>query len=189
MQFDTFGGELLLGVLEDVIIEDDKGVADLGTGGADGLDKAQLAAAVGRQILDKKHALAVADITLDSGVAAETLGLLADVMHRQAGALGKPGGKRNAGRLAAGHGVEAFIPDVIHDHGAAVIHHLRAHPRKGDDLAAVDIDRALHAGGQGERIVSAEKYRLDLEKHAGHRACDGGFVVSVGHVLCHRGAA
>ena len=48
MQLNAFGGELLLRVLEDVIIEDDKGVVDLGTGGADGLDKAQLAAAVGR---------------------------------------------------------------------------------------------------------------------------------------------
>ena len=105
MQFDTFGGELLFRVLEDVIIENDKGVADFGAGGADGIDKAQLAAAVGCQILDKKHALAVAYIALNPGVAAKTLGLLADIMHRQSGAFSKPGGEGNAGRLTTGNGV------------------------------------------------------------------------------------
>ena len=106
-------------------------------------------------------------------------------MHWQRGALGKPGGERDTGSLAAGDSIEAFIADIIHDHCPAIIHHLRAHPRKSDDLAAVDIDRTLHARGQGERIIGAEQHRPDLKQHPRHRTGDGGFVISVVSILRH----
>ena len=100
-------------------------------------------------------------------------------MHRQAGSLGQPRGKGNAGRLAACNRVKAFIAYVVHDHGTAVIHHLRPHSRECDYLAAVDIDRAFHARSQREGIVGAKEHRFDLDQHARDRTGDGSLVVGM----------
>src|SRR3546814_6779995 len=79
---------------------------DLGAGPADGIDEVQLGAAVGGEVLHQQHAAALAKGAFDLGVAAEALGLLAHVEHRQAEPLGDPGGEGNAGRLAAGRSEE-----------------------------------------------------------------------------------
>ena len=93
-------------------MEDDEAVGDLGAGLAQRLDEGELAAAVGRQVLDQQHAHALGHVALDLGLAAEALGLLAHIEHRQAEPLGDPGGEGNARRLAAGDGVEIGAADL-----------------------------------------------------------------------------
>src|SRR3546814_10256835 len=64
-------------------MEHHEAVGALHAGLADAVDEGQLAAAIGRQILDQQHPGAVLHLALDPGVAAEALRLLADVGHRQ----------------------------------------------------------------------------------------------------------
>ena len=110
-----------------------------------GLNKIQLAATICRQILDEKHALTLGDGTLDPGIASKTLGFLAHILHRQRHALSKPGGKGDACRLTTGKCIEALMANIMHDDRCTIIHHRGPHPREGNDLAAVDIDRTHHA--------------------------------------------
>ena len=113
---------------EDAVVEDDEGVGDLGAGGADRLGEADLRAAVGGQVLDEEDARALGERALDLGVAAEALGLLADVEHRQRQALGDPGGEGDARGLAAGDGVEAGEAGVAEQLGAGEVHQRRRAP-------------------------------------------------------------
>src|SRR3546814_11359364 len=89
-------------------MEHHEAVGALHAGLADAVDEGQLAAAIGRQILDQQHPGAVLHLALDPGVAAEALRLLADVGHRQAHQLGHEGGERDAGGPAAGPAVDGL---------------------------------------------------------------------------------
>ena len=79
---------------------------DLGTGGAHGLNKIQLAAAISCQIFDKQNTLAFGNIAFDPRITAKAFWLFADILHRQMGSLGKPCRKRNTGCLAACQGIK-----------------------------------------------------------------------------------
>ena len=145
MQRDAFRSQPFRRVLEDVVIEDDKGMGAFGTSSTQRLDKAELAATISHQILDQQYTLAFMDIPFNTCIAAKTLWLLAHILHRQCRALGQPGGKGNARRLTARKRIKAFKADFIHDYRLTMIHHGTSLPRKGNDLAAVNIDRAFRA--------------------------------------------
>src|SRR5712671_3516188 len=83
MMRNTQIGQQLQPFGKDVVIEDDEGVIAFHPGLAQRIDEIHLAAAVGRHVLDQKHAAPVLDLAFDLGIAAETLGLLADILHRQ----------------------------------------------------------------------------------------------------------
>src|SRR5262249_18128181 len=68
---------------EDAVVEDHQGMLNAALALPDRLDEVDLAAAIGRQILDQQHALAGRHRALDLVAAAEALGLLADIEHRQ----------------------------------------------------------------------------------------------------------
>ncbi|MNT48412.1 hypothetical protein D3C72_1851930 [compost metagenome] len=84
-------------------------------------------------------------MAFDLGVAAMAFRLLAAIDHRQAKALGKEGGKGNAGRFTARHTVELLDTGLAHDSRRRKIHCRRADAREGDELAHIDVNRALHA--------------------------------------------
>src|SRR5581483_5321953 len=102
MQGDALGGEARLGMREDAVIEDDEGMLDLAAGLADGADEIELGGALAGEVLDQEDARTLGEPALDLGVAAEPLGLLSDVEHRQRQPVGDPGGERYPGGLAAG---------------------------------------------------------------------------------------
>ena len=166
VQPQAVAGERVDRLREDAVVEDDEGVRDLGAGGAQRLGEPELRAAVGGQILDQQHPRALGQRPLDLRVAAEALGLLADVEHRQAEPLGDPGGEGDARGLAAGDRVELREAGVAQQLGAGEVHQRRPHRRIGDQLAAVDVDRRGEPGGELVGLVAAEVHGPDLEQHA-----------------------
>ena len=154
-----------MGLREDVVVKDHEGMVDDGARVAQRLTEADLALPVGGQVLDQDDARAGLEIALDQGVPAESLGLFADILHRQHQPVGDPGGERDAGGLAPGDGVDGFEPDLADDRRGGEIHQGLAHPRKRDQPAAIDIDRARPARGEPIGIVGAEAHRLDLDQH------------------------
>ena len=181
---------------EDVIVEHDEAVIDLRAGGAQRIAEIDLAGAVGREVFDQQGAGAGRELALDLRIAAEALRLLADVLHRQHQPVGDPGREGNARCLAAGDAIERLVADIAGDHLRGEVHQSVAQPRVGDDLAAVDIDRARPAGREDERLLGIEVDRLDLQHHTGGLLGDrllvgrrGGkiaHVVSFGSRLCPR---
>ncbi len=89
-----------------------------------------LAAAVGGHVLDQQHAIAGFDVALDLRVAAETFRLLAHILHRQHQPVRHPGGKWNAGRLAAGDRIELLEADIAFDRFGAEVDQRPPHARK-----------------------------------------------------------
>src|SRR6185437_6095938 len=85
---DALGLQARLGVREDAVIEDDKGVADLAAGLADRPDEIELGGALAREVLDEQYAGAVGEQALDLGVASKPLRLLSDIEHRQGEPVG-----------------------------------------------------------------------------------------------------
>src|SRR2546430_11396776 len=160
-------GEDLLRLGIDVVVEIDEHVIDYGARIAQRLAEINLGAAVGGEVLDQQRARAFADVALDLRVAAEALGLLPHVLHRQRKALGDPGGIRDASRLAAGDDVELLEAYVARQGGGGEVNQLAANAWIEDELAAVDVDRARPAGGKNEGLIFEEQYRLDLEQHSG----------------------
>src|SRR6478736_816497 len=94
-----------------------------------------------------------------------TLRLLADIDHRQAEAIGEKGCKWDARSLATRHAIELLETGFAQNDAGGEIHHGRAHARKGEQLAAIDIDRARHAGGEFVGLRCIEVHRLDLPEH------------------------
>jgi len=88
-----------------------------------------------------------------------------------------------AASLAAGHRVEALeagdAAHLLHAH----IHQLGAGAREADDLAAIDIDRAEPAGGEGEGFLRADMDRLDVQQDVGG---DLGPALGIGHFVLAR---
>src|SRR5262245_25039651 len=79
MQGHAQAGQALGRGWENAVVKDDQRVGDTGARGADGFYETKLAAAIGRQILDQEHAIAVPPMPFDLRAAAKTLGLLADI--------------------------------------------------------------------------------------------------------------
>src|SRR5258708_3618263 len=159
--------EDLLRVGEDIVVEVDEHVIDQRAGVAQRLAEIYLGAPVGGEILDQQRARPFADVALDLRIAAEALGLLPHVLHRQAEALGDPGGVGNAGGLAAGDDVELLETDVAHQRRLGEVDELPAHAGIEDQLAAVDVHRARPARGEAEGLVFVEQHRLHFEQHLG----------------------
>src|SRR5207245_4018527 len=134
-------GERLLRLGEDVVVEVDEHVVDDGTGIAQRFAKIDLRAPVGGEVLDQQRARAFADIALDLRVAAEALGLLPHVLHRQRKALGAPGGIRDAAGRAAGDDVELLEAHVARERRGGEVNQLAANAWIEDELAAIDVDR------------------------------------------------
>jgi hypothetical protein len=84
-------------------------------------------------------------VALDLRHATEALGLLAHVDHRLLGQRRQEGGERDAGGLAARHHVDLVPADVAIDRLERMAHDLGARLGIGDQLAAVDVDRARPA--------------------------------------------
>ena len=122
MQGDAPFGERGDGLREDAVVKDHEAVRDFAARRAQRLDEVQLGAAVGRQVLDQKDARAFGQMPFDLGVAAEALGLLAHVDHRQVEAFGDPGGEGDAGGLAAGNAVDRRMADLGLDLAHREIH-------------------------------------------------------------------
>src|SRR5260221_7612630 len=99
-------GHRLLRLGKDVVVEVDEHVLDDRARVAQRLAKIDLRAAVGGEVLDQQRARALANVALNLCIAAETLGLLAHVLHGQAEAVGDPRGIGKSRRLAAGDAVE-----------------------------------------------------------------------------------
>ena len=154
----------LHGAGENAVEKDDEGVGDGGAGVAQGVHENDLAGAVGGQVLDQEHAASRLEVAFDLGVAAESLGFLADVKHGQGRGLGHPGGIRDAGGLAAGHGVDGVEADGAVHGGDGRFHHPAPGGGIGDQFAAVDVDRTGPPRRQGIGALRAEVHRLDLEK-------------------------
>ena len=79
---------------------------NLGTRGAHGLNKIQLAAAIGCQIFNKQNTLAFRNITFNPRITAKAFWLFADILHRKMGSLGKPRGKWDTSCLATRQGIK-----------------------------------------------------------------------------------
>ena len=130
MQLDTNLGQTIGRVGENIIIENDKGMRDFSTGGAQGLNKIQLAATIGGQIFNQQDSLAVFNVALNSGIAAKAFWFFPHILHGKMRALGKPCGKRNASGFATSQRIQRLIANIIQNHRCAIIHHGRPHPRK-----------------------------------------------------------
>jgi hypothetical protein len=170
---------------EDAVVEHDEGVVADRASLAQRRREADLGRAVGREVLHQQGALADGHLALDQGVAAEALGLLPHIGHGCQHAVGEPGAEGNAGRLAAHHHVDGFVAHVPTDLLHAEL--ADAHPRawEGDDLPAVDVDRAAPAGGEGVGLLRAEVHRLDLQQDA--RGGQRGVAVPFGGVAVGHG--
>ena len=150
---------------EDVVEKDDEDMLDLGPCGAQRIAEVRLAAAIRGHVLDQQDALPGGQMSFDLRVAAETLGLLAHVLHRQHQPVGDHGGERNARRLTAGDGVETLEPDVALDGRNGEVDQGPTDPGEGDQLAAIDVDGAGPARGENERLGGVEVDGLHLEQH------------------------
>ncbi|MCY1540220.1 hypothetical protein D9M68_758460 [compost metagenome] len=149
---------------------------DDAAGRADRVDELEHRTAGCRQVLDDENACAFRHVPFDLGVAAVALRRLADIDHRQAQALGEHGREGNAGRFAAGNHVEFLETGLTQDRGCGKIHHSRTDARVGNQLAAVDIDGARHAGRQLVGLIGTEVYSLDLPEHLGDQLSHNGLV-------------
>ncbi|SIT48797.1 hypothetical protein BN2475_1140009 [Paraburkholderia ribeironis] len=158
--------------LEDVVVEQHEAVVHRGAGRAQRVDEVDLAAAVGGQVFDQQHALTFGQQTFDLRVTAETLGLLAHVLHRHHQAVGQPCRERNASGFATGHGVDLLVADVAQDGGLGHFHQTTAHARIRDQLAAVDINGARPAGRENVRFLRVEVHCLHFQQHFGGRVGD-----------------
>ncbi len=160
-------------------------------GGAQRVDEVDLAAAVGGQVFHQQHALAFGQQTFDLRVTAETLRLLAHVLHRHHQAVGQPCRERDAGGFATGHRVDLLIADVAQDGGFSHFHQATAHARIRDQLAAVDINRARPAGRENVRFVRVEVHCLHFQQHLGGGVGDRLAIEAChGRILgCERGEA
>jgi hypothetical protein len=105
------------------------------------------------EVLDEERARALAHIALDLRVAAEALGLLAHVLHRQAETLGDPRRVGDSGGLASRHHVELLEAHVARQHARGEVNQLGADAWIEDELAAVDVHRARPARGEDERLI------------------------------------
>ena len=152
---------------EDVVIEDHEHVVDDRPRVAQRLAEVDLGAAVGGEVLHQQRARPLQQMPLDLGIAPEPLRFLAHVLHRQHQRIGDPGRERDAGGLAAGDGVDALEADLLDDFRRGKTHQRAAHARIGNQLAAIDVDRARPAGGENERLVLAEMHGLHLEQGFG----------------------
>ena len=166
MQLDAARRQHLDALREDAVVEDHEAVGDLGLGLLQRLDEDQLAAAVGGEVLDQQHALAGLEVALDLGHAAEALGLLAHVDHRLLGQRRQEGGERDAGGLAARHHVDLVPADLAIDRLQRMAHDLGARLGIGDQLAAVDVDRARPPRGEDVRVLGPAMDGLDVEQQA-----------------------
>ena len=135
---------------------------DRAAGFADGVDEGEHGAARCGQVLDDQHPRALRQFALDLRVAAMTLGLLAHIDHRQAEPLGQKGGKGNACDA-----IELLETCLGQDGRRSKIHHGGADARIGDELSAIDVDRAHHAGRELVGLGGVEMHRLDFQKLAG----------------------
>ena len=164
MKSDAETGHGFLGAGKGAVEKDHEDVGDLGAGVAEPVNESHLRAAVGGQVLDQQHPLAWFQVSFDLGVAAEALGLLAHVKHRLGPGFGDPGGVGDARRLAAGDGIDVVETDGgfqffnPQPNDAPTRLGKRYHP------AAVDIDRAGPAGGQGIGLIRAEVDGADIQK-------------------------
>src|SRR5947207_3596095 len=156
-------GERFLRLWKDVVIKVDEHVLDDGARLAQRAYEIDLRAAVGREVFHQERAGAFADIAFDLCIAAEALGLLAYILHRQPQAIGDPGRVGDAGRLATGHDVELFEPHVAGARGRGEVDQLAADAWIRDELADVDVDRDRPAGGEDEGLFVENQHGLDPE--------------------------
>src|SRR5271168_1623552 len=77
VQRDTEVAEDFFAVGKDVVEEDNENVVDRRAGSAQCFAEIDLAAAIAGHVLDQEHAVAILDMTLDLGIAAKALRLLA----------------------------------------------------------------------------------------------------------------
>ena len=107
--------ERLFRLRKDVVVKDDESVTHDRTGVAQRLTKLELALAVGGQIFDQQNSRAFVEIAFDLSAAAEPLGLLSHVLHRQHKSIRQPCRERNARRFAAGDRIDRLKPNIAQD--------------------------------------------------------------------------
>ena len=151
---------------ENPVVEDDECMGACRARFPQRLHEIELGAAVGRQILHQDRPLALFEIALDPGVAAKALGLLADVAHGQRELVGDPGGKGNAGGLAAGDHIERLNADPLFDQYAREVHQDLPCGGKSDQPPAIHIDRARLAAGEGKRLIGSNENGFRLKQNS-----------------------
>ena len=98
----------------------------LGTGFADRIDKIDFRCAIGCQIFDQKNTLTFVNVPFDAGLATETFGFFADILHRKIKGICQPRRIGDASRFTTGNRVECLVTGGIRNLTGS----------KFDDLAA-----------------------------------------------------
>lgn len=138
-------------------VEKDQGVVNLGLGGGEGVEEAELAAAVGDQVFHQKYLAARFEVALHLGGEAVALGLLAHVDHRLAEGGSEVGREGDARGFATGDGIGAEIA-VLEEQAGGGDEELHG-DRIGDHPPAVHVDRTVVAGGQAEGLLRLHAHR------------------------------
>ncbi len=165
MQCEIMVFELRACLLEDIVEEDDQRMLQDAAGFTDRIGEADFRATVRGQILDEEHTLTLAQISLDARIAPESLGLFADINHRQVKAIGDPSRERYPGRFATRDNIEGLEARAAHQFGHREIHQCRADARIRNQFATIDVDGARKAGCERERRIDAKMNRLDFQQH------------------------
>src|SRR5690606_4356053 len=98
---------------ENSVVKNDETMGDRASSIAQGFNKAQFAAPIGRQVFDEQDPGTFWEGAFDTRVAAKALGFLSHVNHRQPEAFGDPGRKGDASRFAPGDHIECLGPYLL----------------------------------------------------------------------------